>query len=66
MIQRPPLPDGRYLVVGLARSGVAALEALRARRFEAVGVDKRQGQDGLAELKEADVVVKSPGVPQEA
>jgi UDP-N-acetylmuramoylalanine--D-glutamate ligase len=63
---RPALPAGPYLVVGLARSGVAALAALRARGFEAAGVDKRQGQDGLAELDAAAVVVKSPGVPQEA
>jgi UDP-N-acetylmuramoylalanine--D-glutamate ligase len=64
--ERPPLPRGPYLVVGLARSGAAALRALRARGFEAVGVDRRQGQDGLAELEGAAVVVKSPGVPQEA
>jgi UDP-N-acetylmuramoylalanine--D-glutamate ligase len=63
---RPPLPDGPYLVVGLARSGAAALDALRSRGLEAVGVDKRHGQDGLAELEGAAVVVKSPGVPQEA
>ena len=63
---RPPLPGGPYLVVGLARSGVAALGALRARGFEATGVDRRQGQDGLAELEDAAVVVKSPGVPQDA
>ncbi|HEV2062631.1 MAG TPA: UDP-N-acetylmuramoyl-L-alanine--D-glutamate ligase [Solirubrobacteraceae bacterium] len=63
---RPALPAGPYLVVGLARSGVAALAALRARGLDAVGVDSRHGQDGLAELEEAAVVVKSPGVPQEA
>ena len=63
---RPPLPDGPYLVVGLARSGSAALAALQARGLEAVGVDKRHGTDGLAELEAARVVVKSPGVPQDA
>ena len=31
VIARPPLPAGPYLVVGLARSGVAAAEALAAR-----------------------------------
>ena len=31
MAKRPPLPPGPYLVVGLARSGVAAALALRAR-----------------------------------
>ncbi|HEX2084874.1 MAG TPA: UDP-N-acetylmuramoyl-L-alanine--D-glutamate ligase [Solirubrobacteraceae bacterium] len=63
---RPALPDGPYLVVGLARSGQAALAALRARGVEAAGVDRRDGSDGLAELDAARVVVKSPGVPQEA
>ena len=63
---RPPLPPGPYLVVGLARSGTAALEALHARGLDAVGVDKRCGSDGLAELDAARVVVKSPGVPQDA
>ncbi len=36
---RPPLPPGPYLVVGLARSGVAAALALRARGAEVIGFD---------------------------
>lgn len=36
---RPPLPGGPYLVVGLARSGVAAALALRARGEEVIGWD---------------------------
>jgi UDP-N-acetylmuramoylalanine--D-glutamate ligase len=36
---RPALPDGPWLVVGLARSGVAAALALRARGELVVGVD---------------------------
>ena len=36
---RPPLPPGPYLVVGLARSGVAAALALRARGEEVIGFD---------------------------
>jgi UDP-N-acetylmuramoylalanine--D-glutamate ligase len=73
---RPPLPDGPYLVVGLARSGVAALEALRARGLDAIGVDAGApavdlpdvftGVDGVELLDRAATVVKSPGVPQEA
>jgi UDP-N-acetylmuramoylalanine--D-glutamate ligase len=63
---RPGLPEGPYLVVGLARSGVAALEALRARGFDAAGVDRRDGNDGPEALDGVRVVVKSPGVPQEA
>ena len=39
MIPRPPLPSGPYLVVGLARSGVAAALALRERGAEVIGVD---------------------------
>ncbi len=37
--KRPPLPPGPYLVVGLARSGVAAALALRARGAEVIGCD---------------------------
>jgi UDP-N-acetylmuramoylalanine--D-glutamate ligase len=36
---RPELPLGPYLVVGLARSGVAAALALRARGGRVIGVD---------------------------
>jgi UDP-N-acetylmuramoylalanine--D-glutamate ligase len=79
---RPPLPQGPYLVVGLARSGQAAARLL-ARRGEAVlGVDSARPESadalaaegielaleshGVAELDGAACVVKSPGVPQEA
>jgi UDP-N-acetylmuramoylalanine--D-glutamate ligase len=63
---RPPLPGGPYLVVGLARSGLAVLQVLRARGERAEGADSRLGSDGLAELGHARAVVKSPGVPAEA
>jgi UDP-N-acetylmuramoylalanine--D-glutamate ligase len=36
---RPPIPQGPYLVVGLARSGVAAALALAARGEQVIGVD---------------------------
>jgi UDP-N-acetylmuramoylalanine--D-glutamate ligase len=73
---RPPLPDGPYLVVGLARSGVAAAHMLAARG-EVIGTDSGTpdvpgdieaylGVDGLELLERAAVVVKSPGVPNEA
>src|SRR5688572_29049309 len=39
VIERPPLPPGPFLVVGLARSGVAAALALRARGAEVAGCD---------------------------
>jgi UDP-N-acetylmuramoylalanine--D-glutamate ligase len=66
MTPRPPLPSGPWLVVGLARSGLAALELLR-RRGEAVrGVDRRHGDDGPAALGGVRAVVKSPGVPAQA
>ncbi len=45
---RPPLPGGPYLVVGLARSGVAAALALRARGEEVIGCDA--GAAGTAGL----------------
>ncbi len=41
VITRPPLPPGPYLVVGLARSGVAAALALRARGETVTGTDAR-------------------------
>ncbi len=68
--------------MGLARSGVAAALALRARGEEVVGVDSGaplgaekltaagvevyRGTDGLAQLALARAVVKSPGVPARA
>jgi UDP-N-acetylmuramoylalanine--D-glutamate ligase len=60
---RPPLPPGPYLVVGLARSGVAAALALRARGGEVVGVDAGgAGHPALAQaagrLREAGVEVR--------
>src|SRR4051794_41541205 len=39
MSDRPPLPDGPALVVGLARSGVAAALVLRARGVAVAGCD---------------------------
>jgi len=60
---RPPLPPGPYLVVGLARSGVAAALALRGQGAEVIGVDAgRSDRSGLAEaagrLREAGVEVR--------
>jgi UDP-N-acetylmuramoylalanine--D-glutamate ligase len=73
---RPPLPEGPYLVVGLARSGVAAARML-ARHGEVIATDSgtpdlpgdveaHLGVDGVALLHRAACVVKSPGVPNEA
>jgi UDP-N-acetylmuramoylalanine--D-glutamate ligase len=73
---RPPLPAGPYLVVGLARSGVAAVRMLRAHG-EVLAVDSGRPDvpadveallesDGLELLERAACVVKSPGVPNEA
>ncbi len=78
---RPPLPGGPYLVVGLARSGIAAALALRARGAEAIGVDGgapdverlhaagvevHLDDPGVQLLDRVRTVVKSPGVPQDA
>ena len=47
---RPPLPAGPYVVVGLARSGIAAALALRARGEEVIGWDAGADEDpALAE-----------------
>jgi UDP-N-acetylmuramoylalanine--D-glutamate ligase len=49
---RPQLPPGPYLVVGLARSGTAAARALAARGEPVIGVDAAEpaGAGGLREL----------------
>lgn len=81
-IHRPPLPQGPFLVVGLARSGVAAAEALiareervygadsgsppGARRLAELGVEVETDGDGMRLLDVAAAVIKSPGVPAEA
>jgi UDP-N-acetylmuramoylalanine--D-glutamate ligase len=73
---RPPLPKGPYLVVGLARSGTAAVRMLRDRG-DVVAVDSgtpdvpadieaQLGVDGVELLEGVACVVKSPGVPNEA
>jgi UDP-N-acetylmuramoylalanine--D-glutamate ligase len=36
---RPPIPEGPYLIVGLARSGAAAARVLRERGERVIGVD---------------------------
>jgi UDP-N-acetylmuramoylalanine--D-glutamate ligase len=81
MKPRPPLPPGPFLVVGLARSGVAAALALRARGEEVIGSDT--GAPDVGRLRDLGVevhldasgehlaarartVIKSPGVPQNA
>lgn len=75
------LPPGPYLVVGLARSGLAAGAALVAAGEQVVGVDSGRpelheepgfpvfdGTDGVALLASQGIraVVKSPGVPPSA
>ena len=76
MTPRPPLPPGPYLVVGLARSGMAAARML-APHGEVIGVDAGRpdvgasfefhlGTDGVELLDRVACVVKSPGVPRAA
>jgi UDP-N-acetylmuramoylalanine--D-glutamate ligase len=75
-MRRPPLPEGPYLIVGLARSGAAAARMLR-EHGEVIGVDSGRPEapdgveahlesDGVDLLERAHSVVKSPGVPREA
>ena len=55
------------LVLGLARSGKAAVEALERRGVEVVAADRELGNDGdPALLDGVELIVKSPGVPREA
>jgi UDP-N-acetylmuramoylalanine--D-glutamate ligase len=55
------------LVLGLARSGLAAAAALERRGVEVVRAERELGNDAdLALLEGVDVLVKSPGVPGEA
>jgi len=57
----------RVLVVGLARSGLAAKAALEAKGTEVVVADRTRGDDtDLALLEGVDLLVKSPGVPGDA
>src|SRR5918996_3246129 len=61
VVARPPLPPGPLLVVGLARSGVAAALALRARGAEVLGCDASEvSADIRAELEAAGVAVHAP------
>src|SRR5687768_3383043 len=56
----------RALVYGLARSGVAAAEALEGRGVDVVRVDRLlENEDDLRLLDGVEVLVKSPGVPGE-
>jgi len=79
---RPPLPPGPYLVVGLARSGQAAARVLAARGAQVIGVDSGRPDgaeglrgvgvevllngDGVEPVERVRCVVKSPGVPVDA
>jgi UDP-N-acetylmuramoylalanine--D-glutamate ligase len=55
------------LVLGLARSGVAAAAALERRGVEVVRAGREQGnEDDLSLLNGIGLLVKSPGVPGEA
>jgi UDP-N-acetylmuramoylalanine--D-glutamate ligase len=79
--RRPPLPPGPYLVVGLARSGIAAARLLRSRGEDVIGVDRAPSAEardlvglgvevmpetkGAAPFDRVRAVVKSPGVPAE-
>ena len=53
MKPRPPLTDGPFLVLGLARSGQAAVSALRVRGAEVLGADS--GEPDVDHLAQAGV-----------
>ena len=55
------------LVLGLARSGQAAVAALERRGVDVVAADRTLGNDGdLSLLDGVELMVKSPGVPPQA
>jgi UDP-N-acetylmuramoylalanine--D-glutamate ligase len=55
------------LVLGLARSGLAAAAALERRRVEVVRADRELGNDDdVTLLEDVELLVKSPGVPGDA
>jgi UDP-N-acetylmuramoylalanine--D-glutamate ligase len=57
----------RILVLGLARSGKAAVAALTRREVEVTAAGRELGNDSdLSLLDRAELLVKSPGVPREA
>jgi UDP-N-acetylmuramoylalanine--D-glutamate ligase len=59
-------PHGRVLVVGLARSGLAAAAELARRGVDVVAVDAKLGNNAdVAALENVELLVKSPGVPRE-
>src|SRR4051812_16884409 len=59
VIARPPLPPGPFLVVGLARSGVAAAELLARRGERVIGTDARAaGEDVRRRLLAAGVEMR--------
>ncbi len=63
MKSRPPLPPGPYLVVGLARSGVAAALVLRSLGAEVIGLDTGSAEhpqlvEAAGRLREAGVEVR--------
>jgi UDP-N-acetylmuramoylalanine--D-glutamate ligase len=61
VLPRPPLPPGPYLVVGLARSGVAAALALRALGADVAGCDSGPvPDDRRAQLAAAGVAIDAP------
>jgi UDP-N-acetylmuramoylalanine--D-glutamate ligase len=80
--RRPPIPDGPYVVAGLARSGQAAAALLAGRGWRVIGVDSGSPEgaerlaeagvevnmdvDGVDAVAGARCLVKSPGVPAEA
>ena len=61
VIARPPLPAGPFVVVGLARSGIAAALALRARGAEVLACDAGPVADDVrARLEAAGAAVHAP------
>lgn len=61
MSERPPLPRGPYLVVGLGLSGRAVIPLLE-EQGEVTAIETSADEPGLEHLDGVKTVVKSPGV----
>jgi UDP-N-acetylmuramoylalanine--D-glutamate ligase len=61
MAERPPLPRGPYLVVGLGLSGRAVIPLLE-QQGEVTAIETSADAPGLEHLDAVKTVVKSPGV----
>jgi len=56
------LNNSRIVVAGLGKSGLAAMELLKCKGYDVIGIDSKQREDSYLEIKDKDIVVVSPGI----